>query len=310
MPKKKTRRISNWGDYNKALVARGSLTVWFEKDTIKSWFNRSLLKKRGRPVLYSDQAIEFCLTIKALFKLPLRAMQGFVQSIFKMMGVSLSAPDYTSVCKRQKTLKIKPPKQEKHNKKMHIVVDSTGLKVFGEGEWKVRKHGKEKRRTWLKLHLAIDESTNAIEAAMLTADDVHDSETLPDMLNQIEGNIEQVTGDGAYDTHDSYQAAIDMGAKPCFPPRANATRHKATDEAWRLRNHAVSQVGYHDLKYWKKKNNYHRRSLSETAMYRMKQLMGDHVQARTIERQSREIGIKCSILNKMSQLGMPNYPSC
>lgn len=310
MPKKKARRISNWSDYNKALVNRGSLTVWFEKEKIKSWLNTRTLNKRGRPVLYSDLAIEFCLTIKALFKLPLRATQGFVQSIFKMMDLSLPVPDYTSLSKRQKTLKIKLPKKTSFNKKMHIIVDSTGLKVFGEGEWKVRKHGKEKHRTWLKLHLAIDESTNGIEAAMLTADDVHDSETLPNILNQIDGDVEQVTGDGAYDTHDSYQAAIDIGAKPCFPPRANATRRKATDEAWRLRNHAVSQVGYHDLKYWKNKNNYHRRSLSETAMYRMKQLMGDHVQARTIERQSREIGIKCSILNKMTQLGMPNYVAC
>ena len=310
MPKKKARRISNWSEYNKALVNRGSLTVWFDKDMINSWFSTRLSNNRGRPILYSDLAIEFCLTIKALYKLPLRATQGFVQSIFKIMGLSLPVPDYTSLCKRQKILKIKLPKQKNRNKKMHIVVDSTGLKVFGEGEWKVRKHGKEKRRTWLKLHLAIDESTNDIEAVMLTADDVHDSETLPNMLNQIDGVVEQVTGDGAYDTHDSYQAAIDIGATPCFPPRVNATRHKATDEAWRLRNHALSQVGYHDLKRWKKKNNYHRRSLSETAMFRFKQILGNQVDARTIERQSREIGIKCSILNKMNQLGMPKYGNC
>ena len=190
---------------------------------------------------------------------------------------------------------------------MHIVVDSTGLKVFGEGEWKVRKHGKEKRRTWLTLHLALDESTNNIEATMLTADNVHDAETLPNMLDQITGDIKQVTGDGAYDAHDSYQATIDKGAKPCFRPRVNARRRQATDKAWRRRNHAVSQVGYHSLKYWKKKNKYHRRSLAETAMYRLKQLMGDKVQAHTIERQSREIGIKCLIINKMTSIGMPSY---
>ena len=174
----------------------------------------------------------------------------------------------------------------------------------------MRKQGKKKRRTWLKLHLAIDESTNGIEAAMQTADDVHYAEMLPGMLNQIEGEVDQVPGDGAYDTHDPYQAAIDIGAKPCFPPRMNATRHKATDETWRLRNHAVSQVHYHDLKYWNKKNNYHRCSLSETAMFRFKQLLGNQVDGRTIERQSREIGIKCAILNKMSLLGMPKYTTC
>jgi hypothetical protein len=129
-------------------------------------------------------------------------------------------------------------------------------------------------------------------------------------LSEAYGEIDQVTGDGAYDSHDCYKAAIDVGAKPCFPPRSNAVRHKASDEAWRLRNHAVSQVNYHDLKYWKKKNSYHRRSLSETAMYRFKQLVGARVQARTIDRQAREIGIKCSILNKMSKLGMPAYQPC
>ena len=134
IPKKKSRRISNWRKYNKAVVNRRSLTVWLDQSTIHSWFNTHIPKKRGRPTLYSDLAIEFCLTIKALFKLPLRATQGFVQFIFKMMGLSLSVPDYTSLCKRQKTLKIKLPKPEVRNKKMHIVVNSTGLKACGEGE--------------------------------------------------------------------------------------------------------------------------------------------------------------------------------
>ena len=307
MAKQQQRRIRNWAEYNKALIKRGSLTVWFEKDTIASWFNVSFDKKRGRPTRYSDLAIEFCLTVKALFKLSLRATQGFVTSIFQLMKLSFPVPDYTSLCKRQKTLRISLLKQNKQGEELHIVVDSTGLKVFGEGEWKVRKHGQEKRRTWVKLHLALDQATHNIEAAILTGDNIHDSETLPDLLNQIDSTINQVTGDGAYDTHGSYQAVIAKGGAPCFPPRKNAIRHKAIDEAWRLRNHAVSQVGYHDLKCWKLKNNYHRRSLAETAMYRMKQLMGDHVNAKTMDRQSREVGIKCLILNKMAQLGMPRY---
>jgi len=142
---------------------------------------------------------------------------------------------------------------------------------------------------------------------MLTANDVHDSEPLPNLLDQITDPIDQVTGDGAYDTHDAYLTTIHSGADPCFPPRKNATRHKPSDEAWCLRNQAVSQVHYHSLKYWKKKHNYHRRSLAETAMYRFKQLLGDKVHARTPERQSREIGIKCLAINKMNQLGMPAY---
>lgn len=257
--------------------------------------------------MYSDSAIETCLTIKALFKLPLRATQGFVQSLFEIMTLDLPVPDYSSLCKRQQSISIKLPEQSRPNEQIHLVVDSTGLKVFGEGEWKVEKHGQEKRRTWLKLHLSVNESSQNIEAAILTADHVHDSETLSDILNQVQAKIEQVTGDGAYDTHASYAAAINAEAKPCFPPRINAIRHPAKDEAWRLRNDAVSQVAYHSLTYWKKKNNYHRRSLSETAMFRYKQLLGDRVQARTIDGQSREIGIKCAILNKMTRLGMPLY---
>ena len=179
------------------------------------------------------------------------------------------------------------------------------MKLYGEGEWKVRVHGKSKRRSWLKLHLAIDEGNHQIEACMLTADKVHDSEVLPELLSQVDGDIDQVTGDGAYDTHDAYLAAIARSAKPCFPPRVNAVRHKVTDEAHRLRNHAVSEVGYRGLVYWKKKHNYHRRSLAETAMFRFKQLLGDRVQARKIERKAREIGIKCLVLNKMTELGMP-----
>ena len=140
---------------------------------------------------------------------------------------------------------------------------------------------------------------------MVTGDDVHDSETLPAMLDQIKGDIDTVTGDGAYDTHDAYACTIDRGGTPCFPPRENAVRHKATDEAWRLRNHAVSEVHYKGLKNWKEKHQYHRRSLAETGMFRFKILTGDHVQARRLERQVREIGIRCLVVNKMTELGMP-----
>lgn len=310
MTKKKTYRIRNWSEYNKALVNRGSLTLWFDQDSIDLWHNTGHTGKRGRPQLYSDLAIQCCLTIKAVFNLPLRATEGFVTSLLQLLHLPLRAPDYSLLSIRQKTLQIHLPKSQAKMHKMHLAVDSTGLKVFGEGEWKVKKHGQEKQRTCLKLHLAIDEKEHLIEACMLTADNVHDCETLPALLNQIDTPIEQVTGDGAYNTHDSYQATIAVGAKPCFPPRINATRHKATDEAHRLRNHAVSQVGYHDLAHWKKKNNYHRRSLAETAMYRFKQLLSGHVQAKTMDRQSREIGIKCSILNKMTRLGMPAYTTC
>jgi len=305
MAKKQKYRIRNWSEYNKALVKRGSLTVWFDANCINAWGGTPLTGKRGRPQQYSDIAIQCCLTLKSVFRLPLRATQGFVDSLLTLLNLPLSAPDYSLVSKRQKTLQLTLPQNQPTSNPMHLVVDSTGLKLFGEGEWKVRKHGKEKRRQWLKLHLAVNEAEHSIEASVLTGDNVHDSETLPELLDQIINPIEQVTGDGAYDTFESYETTVNKGAKPCFPPRVNARRNKPINEGHRLRNHAVSQVKYHDLAYWKKKNNYHRRSLAETAMYRFKQLLGDRVQSRTIDRQSREIGIKCLILNKMTQLGMP-----
>lgn len=305
MSKKQKYRVSDWSEYNKSLVNRGSLTVWFDQDCIDSWYSMEHTGKRGRPQIYSDLAIQCGLTLKAVFKLPLRSTEGFVCSLMQLLSLPLSVPDYSLLSIRQKTLSLQLPKASKKSERMRLIVDSTGLKLFGEGEWKVKKHGKEKRRTWLKLHLAVDEKEHSIEACLITADNVHDCEALPELLNQIDANIDQVTGDGAYDTHDSYLTTINKGAKPCFPPRINAVRHKATDEAHRLRNHVVSQVGYHGLKYWKKKNNYHRRCLAETAMFRFKQLLGERIQARTIACQSREIGIKCLIMNKMTQLGMP-----
>jgi hypothetical protein len=275
MAKKQKYRVSNWSEYNKSLVNRGSLTVWFDQDSIDSWYNLTHTGKRGRPQIYSDLAIQCCLTLKAVFKLPLRATQGFVCSLMQLLSLPLSVPDYSLLSIRQRTLSLRLPKASKKTERMHLVVDSTGLKLFGEGEWKVKKHGKEKRRTWLKLHLAIDEKEHSIEACLITADNVHDCEALPELLNQIDTDVDQITGDGAYDTHGSYLVSINKGAKPCFPPRVNAIRHKATDEAHRLRNHALSQVNYHSMKYWKQKNNYHRRSLAETAMFRFKQLLGD-----------------------------------
>lgn len=199
-------KMQNWTPYNKALVNRGNITFWFDRESIEGWYQLDNPIKRGRPCLYSDLAIECCLTLRAIFKMPLRATQGFVSSLLQMMQLPLTAPDYSLLCKRQKTLKIKLPKSIKKNCGIHIVADSTGLKVYGEGEWKVRQHGKLKRRTWVKLHLSINEATHDIEASILTAPSVHDCEALPEMLKQIDVNIDQITGDGAYDTYDNYEA--------------------------------------------------------------------------------------------------------
>ena len=306
MAKKKQYRIRNWKEYNKALVNRGSLTLWFDENITENWYSFNTKGKRGRPTLYSELAIECCLSIRTVFHLPLRATEGFINSLFELLSLPLASPDYSSMSKRQKTMSIQLPKRDTPSESMHLVVDSTGLKLYGEGEWKIRTHGKDKRRSWLKLHLAVNESNHDIEACMLTADNVHDAEVLPSLLEQIEEKqLSQVTADGAYDTHDCYEVTLLKGATPCFPPRINASRHKPEDKAWIARNQAVSHVIYKGLKSWKKKSNYHRRSLVETAMFRFKTLLGNRVCARTSERQAMEVALKCKVINVFNQLGMP-----
>jgi len=306
--KKKIKyRIKNWSKYNEALKQRGNLTIWFDKNIINSWYNPKKTGKKGRPILYSDLAIQCCLTLKMIYHLPLRATQGLVLSLLRLLQIPLSAPDYSLLSIRQKNLTMVPPKKFDYKNGMHLVVDSTGLKLYGEGEWKVRKHGADKRRTWLKLHLGINEASHDIKAVVLTTNDVHDSEALPMIIEQITDKVDQITGDGAYDTHSSYQMAIHAGAVPCFPPRKNAIQNKPSDDAWRTRNNTISQVNCKGLKIWKKENNYHRRSLAETAMFRFKQLFDDKIMAKNFERQFTEVAIKCFAINKFNQLGMPVY---
>jgi IS5 family transposase len=306
MARKKQYRIRNWREYNKALVNRGSLTIWFDEESIAEWHNTPLSGQRGRPQDYSDTAIICALTLRNLFRLPLRATQGLVASLIELLHLPLSAPDYSTLCRRQSSLII-PEYKRKHNKPIHLVVDGSGIKIFGEGEWKMRQHGKEKRRIWRKLHIAVDEASQDIIMSVISGSNVNDSEVL-DLLLPSKQNmtVSQVTGDGAYDTHNCYNAAIKIGAKPCFPPRVNAARNKPIDEAHRQRNRVVGSVRNKGLKKWKEKNNYHRRSLSETAFSRLKKIFGGHAASRIFKNQVIELGLRCNILNKMNQLGMPD----
>jgi len=195
---KKRYPIRNWSEYNKALVNRGSLTIWFDQNSIKNWNSQKRSARRGRPTVYSDVAIQCCLTIKMVFHLPLRATQGLVSSLLELMRLPLVAPDYTLLCLRQKKLPLTMIKTCRADKNIHLVIDSTGLKLYGEGEWKVKKHGKDKRRTWLKLHLGINADTHDVEACVLTADQVNDCEVVPALLDQVTASLDQVTGDSAY----------------------------------------------------------------------------------------------------------------
>lgn len=158
------------------------------------------------------------------------------------------------------------------------------------------------------MHVAVDEATQDIVTSVITSANMHDGEVLKMLLPSADKlSVSQVTGDGAYDTYDCYHAALEIGARPCFPPRENAARHKPIDEARRIRNRAVGHVRNKGSKSWKKKTNYHRRSLAETAFFRLKKIFGGQAASRSFENQAIELALRCNMLNKMNQLGMHGF---
>jgi len=308
MTKPVTRPIRNWGEYNKALKRRGSITFWFDDDALGQWHACASTGKRGRPCLYADTAIQCLLLIKSVFHLDFRKLEGFAVSLVELMHVSIDIPSYTQICRRQKTLEVDLG-HIPHQGSIHVVVDSTGLKIFGEGEWKVRQHGYSKRRTWRKIHLGLDEATGEVIAMALSTNDVSDGEALPDLLEQIEGSINDVSADGAYDKNGCYDAIDARGAKANIPPRRDAVlqKHGNCKGPPLTRDENIRSIKKKGRKQWKQTVGYHRRSLAETAMFRFKTLFSATLSNRLFEHQFTEAVIKCQAMNKMTQLGMPQY---
>jgi hypothetical protein len=307
MNKKKTYRIRNWKNYNKALVKRGSLTLYFDENAINNWHNRDEPNnKRGRPKEYTDTAITCMLTIRSVFDLPLRATQGLTMSLIELMELTIRAADYTTLCKRQNNLEI-GLERYKHGGKIYGVFDATGLKIFGEGEWKVRQHSYSKRRTWRKLHLGINEQTKEIIAAALTTNNVSDGEVLPNLIDQIDESISQVSGDGAYDSFDNHNLLNQRGIKITIPPQKNAKiRQHGNNKVPPLsRDEIIRDIRKLGRAEWKKQSGYHRRSIAETTMFRFKKIFGEKLKSILVDNQAVEAFIKCNILNKMTSLGMP-----
>lgn len=255
---------------------------------------------------YSDVAIECLLTIKAVFKLPLRSLQGFAQSLVRLMKVDVKIPNYTTLSRRAANLSVALNASVSSSART-LVVDSTGLKVYGQGEWHARKHGVQKRRTWRKLHIGVDAETQEVVAAIVTTNDVGDSEVFDDLMDQVPGDIKAVAADGAYDAQDIYKTLNERNAKALIPPRKGAKikKHGNCKGEPYLRDENLRSVRKLGREGWKKEVGYHVRSLSETAMYRIKQLFGDSLSSRKFERQCTELFIKMSALNTMTRIGMP-----
>jgi hypothetical protein len=309
--KKQQYKLKNWSFYNRALINRGSLTLWIDESMIEHWHQPEKTGYRGSPMRYSDMAIQCGLTLREVFKLPLRATQGFLNSLVRLLEIAIQVPHYSTLSRRQQTLEIRLPRSGSRTPR-HLVIDSTGLKVYGEGEWKVRKHGAGKRRTWRKLHVAVDAQSQEVVAVELTANSVGDSEVLPDLLNQLDEQetIETVSADGAYDTRHCHQAIRDKGAEALIPPREGAAEWP-DDEGGVIhpRTAIVRCCDEMGKKEWKRQSGYHRRSLAETAMFRIKALFSDKLKNRTFAAQQVEAYLRIGALNKMTGLGMPeSYP--
>lgn len=303
-------RVRNWPEYEKALVQRGSITFWLSEDLERVWLYTGE-KQRGSQFEYSDQAIEIMLTIKEVFHLSNRGVEGFVRSVLGMLRLHLPVPDHTTLSKRGKTFQIRLPK--KPSESLNLVLDSTGLKIYREGEWKVRQHGYSKHRTWRKLHIGANPDNGEIQVVVLTGNSTSDDAVVKEMLTQIEQTLPACAADGAYDKRKVYDALNEHSpdVEILIPPRKNARiwQHGNSREERLKRDENLRYIRKHGRRQWKQDSGYHMRSLAETIMFRLKTIFGDTLSARLLETQSRQALIRCLALNRMTLLGMPDsYP--
>jgi DDE family transposase len=299
----------SWNAYNKALVERGNITIWLDRDTLRGWFSaRRPGVQGGRREVFSDSAILALMYLKSLFRMPYRMLEGFARSLLILMKCVLPIPHFTRICQRSKKLNV--PKQPRGKKVTDIVIDGSGVKIYGEGEWKVEQHGREGKRKWKKIHVAMDPDTHEVILTDVTESGKHDSQMLPVLLEKVEGRIGRVYGDGAYDTRKCYQAILERGGEPVIPPRKTAKIWHSPEQWAEWRNRAVRErrgLGLDEvgLSLWKKLKRYGSRSLVETYFSRFKRAFGDRAYSKKDESIGVEIELKTRILNRFVDLGMP-----
>ena len=312
-PKKRTTtrksqyRIRNWHDYNESLVQRGSITLWISEEDIGAW-KPDGPRKCGGQFQYSDGAIQCLLMVRSVFHLTLRAAEGFLRSVFHLLEWELPVPDYTTLCKRVKRLAVSLLR--KAAGPLHLVLDSTGLKVFGEGEWKVRQHGYTKRRTWRKLHPSVDSETQEIQArGTERGQPGRCGERCPNFWTRAPGQWSRWVAMGPYDKRKVYEGCAVRGIRRvAIPPRKDARiwQHGNCAAPPLVRDENLRRIRKAGRKRWKQESGYHRRSLAETAMFRFKTIFGSYLQARKLPQQKVEAKVKCAALNRMTHLGMPD----
>lgn len=293
-------RTTNWSSYNAALRKRGSLLIWLDREM--SWLAPHE-GRLGRPPVFSEAAIQFCLSIKVLFKLPLRQTAGMVASLLRLAGLDWPVPDFSTLCRRQKSLAVQIP-YRRVDGPLNLLVDSTGIKFLGDGEWQARKHGPQSRRQWRKVHLAMDTATSDIRAVEFTPSRDGDSPVLPELLDQIpqHEDIGTVTADGAYDTRRCHVAIIEREATAIIPIRRNGRPWKENCLAARTRNETLRATRRYGRAFWKRWTGYHARSRIEAKMRCLKSF-GERIAARDPDRQTAETHIRIALMNRFSALG-------
>ena len=301
---KKRYRVGNWSAYERGLRARGDVTVWFADEALSTW-TPPPTRRRGGQQRYSDPAILTALTLRMLFHLPLRQTEGFVASLLRLMGRHLHAPDHTTLYRRNQDVRV-PALRRADDGPIHLIVDSTGLKIYGAGEWCSRKHRKATERGgWRKLHLGVDEDGYVVTEA-LTQNTVDDADVLPDLLGQIDAPLGRFTGDGAYDTRSVYTAVSAAGGpdvQVVVPPRRPATASPGATGPWAQRTRHIERIAEIGRLAWQKETGYRQQARVEGTFLRYKRIFGGSLRAKGFEAQQREARVGCTVLNKMLTLG-------
>jgi len=301
--------LRSWRGYDASLRRRGSLTVWVTEEAIAAWTAEARTTRGGQRT-YSALAILTALTLRAVFRPALRQTEGLIGSVIRLLGLDLAVPDHSTLSRRAETLEVPHPRASTgaSGEPVHLLVDSTGLKLCGAGEWLHERHGTMVRRSWRKLHLGMDAGTGKIVASLLTTKDVDDGSQVGVLLDQVEGPLASFTGDGAYDQEEvtASVAARHPEAAIIVPPRANAVSSHTAENAPTQRDRHLQHIAAHGRMAWQKASGYTKRARAETGQSRFKQVIGDGLRSHTDERRATEVEVAVHVLNRMLELGRPN----
>ena len=300
-------RVTNWAEYDAALKRRGSLTVWFTDEAVQAWRAEPRTTPGGQPH-YSALAITTALTLRAVFGLGLRQTEGLIGSVIALLGLDLSVPDHSTLSRRAKTLEV-PPLRRAGTGPLHLLVDSTGLKLGGAGEWLIEKHGASRRRSWRKLHIGIDANSCEIVAIEVTGKDIDDAAMVDALLEQIADPIASFTADGGYDQDRVSQAVAerDPDAAVIVPPRAGAVASASAETDPTQRDRHLRMITERGHMAWQKASGYNLRAKVEASIGRYKRVIGDALRSRTDQTEATEVALAAAALNRMLAFGRPNY---